>query len=151
MSGVDAYKHALNKTASSRDTEYRLLAKVTSALIAAQKAEGDMKVNPLKMRLIAEALNWNNEVWIAFMDDCRESSNKLPEQLRGAILSLAIWVGKETKLVMDGTNNADMLIAINRDIMKGLSPSNPDNNSTTIPGGNQILASRNNNKTIKNI
>jgi flagellar protein FlaF len=150
MAGVDSYKRALNTTSSSRDTEYRLLAQVTSALIEAQKADGDMKKNPKKMRLIAESLNRNNEVWIAFMDDCRDSSNKLPEKLRGGILSLAIWVGKETKLAMEGTTNLDMLITINRDIMKGLSAIVPDDNSSKTPGGNQHSSSRNNNKIIKN-
>ena len=52
MAGVDSYKRALNKTASSRDTEYRLLAQVTSALIEAQKADGDMKKNPKKMKFV---------------------------------------------------------------------------------------------------
>jgi flagellar protein FlaF len=151
MAGVDNYKRALSKTASSRDTEYRLLAQVTSALINAQKADGDMKKNPKKMKMIAESLNRNNEVWQAFMDDCRESSNKLPEKLRGGILSLAIWVGKETKLAMDGTNNLDMLITINRDIMKGLSAVAPNNSSIKIPGGSQNLPPRKNNKTIKTI
>jgi flagellar protein FlaF len=151
MAGVDSYKRALNKTASSRDTEYRLLAQVTSALIEAQKADGDMKKNPKKMKMIAESLNRNNEVWQVFMDDCRESSNKLPEKLRGGILSLAIWVGKETKLAMDGANSLDMLITINREIMKGLGAVAPDNNSSKISGGNQGLSPRKNNKIIKNI
>jgi flagellar biosynthesis activator protein FlaF len=35
MSGVDAYKRTLNQTGSSRDTEFRLLAQVTTALINA--------------------------------------------------------------------------------------------------------------------
>ena len=85
MAGVDAYKKALNKTSSDRDTEYRLLAQVTASLIEAKEADGDMRVNPKKMRMVAEALNWNNEVWAAFMDDCRSSDNRLPEKLRGGI------------------------------------------------------------------
>ena len=138
MAGVDAYKKALNKTASDRDTEYRLLAQVTASLIEAKEADGDMRVNPKKMRLVAEALNWNNEVWAAFMDDCRSSDNRLPEKLRGGILSLAIWVGKETKLAMNGDSDLEMLIAVNRDIMKGLSASGtPESPNRSIPGGNQ--------------
>ena len=55
-----------------------------------------MKKDPAKMQKLAEALNWNNEVWSAFMEDCRSENNKLPEKLRGGILSLGLWVGKET-------------------------------------------------------
>ena len=43
MSGIDAYKKALNQTGSSRNAEYRLLAQVTAALIDAQETAGDMK------------------------------------------------------------------------------------------------------------
>ena len=150
MAGVDAYKKALNKTSSDRDTEYRLLAQVTASLIEAKEADGDMRVNPKKMRMVAEALNWNNEVWAAFMDDCRSSDNRLPEKLRGGILSLAIWVGKETKLAMNGDSDLDMLIAVNRDIMKGISSSgNSGSPNRSIPGGNQEPVTRPNTGNIK--
>tara|TARA_B100001029_G_scaffold164949_1_gene156237 strand:- start:389 stop:787 length:399 start_codon:yes stop_codon:yes gene_type:complete len=120
MSGIDAYKKALNKTASSRNAEYRLLAQVTAALIEAKEADGDMRKNPAKMKMLAHALNWNNEVWSTFMDDCRSEDNKLPEKLRGGILSLGIWVNKETQAAMNGDVGLDALISVNRDIMKGL-------------------------------
>ena len=120
MSGIDAYKKALNQTASSRNAEYRLLAQVTAALIDAQETAGDMKKSPAKMQKIAEALNWNNEVWSAFMEDCRSENNKLPEKLRGGILSLGLWVGKETQAAMNGEVSLEALISVNRDIMKGL-------------------------------
>ena len=120
MSGIDAYKKALNKTASSRNAEYRLLAQVTAALIEAKEADGDMRKDPAKMKMLAHALNWNNEVWSTFMDDCRSDDNKLPEKLRGGILSLGIWVNKETQAAMNGDVGLDALISVNRDIMKGL-------------------------------
>jgi len=120
MSGIDAYKKALNKTASSRNAEYRLLAQVTAALIEAKEADGDMRKNPSKMKMLAHALNWNNEVWSTFMDDCRSEDNKLPEKLRGGILSLGIWVNKETQAALNGDVGLDALISVNRDIMKGL-------------------------------
>ena len=120
MSGIDAYKKALNKTASSRNAEYRLLAQVTAALIEAKEADGDMRKNPAKMKMLAHAVNWNNEVWSTFMDDCRSEDNKLPEKLRGGILSLGIWVNKETQAAMNGDVGLDALISVNRDIMKGL-------------------------------
>ena len=120
MSGIDAYKKALNKSGSSRNAEYRLLAQVTAALIEAKEADGDMRKNPAKMKMLAHALNWNNEVWSTFMDDCRSEDNKLPEKLRGGILSLGIWVNKETQAALNGDAGLDALISVNRDIMKGL-------------------------------
>ena len=128
MSGIDAYKKALNQTGSSRNAEYRLLAQVTAALIDAQETAGDMKKNPTKMQKLAEALNWNNEVWSAFMEDCRSENNKLPEKLRGGILSLGLWVGKETQAAMNGEVSLEALISVHRDIMKGLADA-----TTTTP------------------
>ena len=151
MAGVDAYKKALHKTASGRDIEYRLLAQVTASLIEAKDADGDMRTNPLKMRTIAVALNWNNEVWAAFMDDCRSSENQLPEKLKGGILSLGIWVKKETRLAMSGETTLDMLIAINRDIMKGLNASLQANTKPSIPGGSQETPTRLASSTRKSV
>ena len=119
MSGIDAYKKALNQTASSGMRNTGCLRK-SPALIDAQETAGDMKKSPAKMQKIAEALNWNNEVWSAFMEDCRSENNKLPDKLRGGILSLGLWVGKETQAAMNGDVSLDALISVNRDIMKGL-------------------------------
>ena len=120
MSGVDAYKRTLNQTGSSRDTEFRLLGQVTTALINAQKNESLIKADPTLMAQYADALNWNNQVWDLFADDCGTAGNQLPNELRGAIVSLGIWVKKETQAALSGTGDLDSLIAVNRDIMKGL-------------------------------
>jgi flagellar biosynthesis activator protein FlaF len=120
MSGVDAYKRTLNQTGSSRDTEFRLLGQVTSALISAQKIQSEIRADPTKMALYADALNWNNQVWDLFADDCGTSGNQLPRELRGAIVSLGIWVKKETQAALSGNGDLESLIAVNRDIMKGL-------------------------------
>ena len=153
MSGIDAYKKALNKTTSGRDAEYRLLAQVTAALIKAKEAEGDMRTDPVKMSLIATAVNWNNEVWLAFMEDCRSEQNQLPEKLRGGILSLGIWVGKETQAAMKGDVDLDVLISVNRDIMKGLSDSQKIKRTKTKSGTEKYKGGsiRNTGSVIKSV
>jgi len=120
MSGVDAYQRTLNQTGSTRDTEFRLLGQVTTALINAQKIESEIRSDPTKMAQFADALNWNNQVWDLFADDCGTAGNQLPKELRGAIVSLGIWVKKETQAALNGDGDLASLIAVNRDIMKGL-------------------------------
>jgi len=120
MSGVDAYKRTLNQTGTSRDTEFRLLGQVTTALINAQKTMGDIKTDPQKMAQYADALNWNARLWDLFVEDCGSAGNQLPREIRGAIVSLGIWVKKETAMALNGEGDLDSLIAVNRDIMKGL-------------------------------
>lgn len=115
MSQYDAYRRSLNTTQSPREVEYRLLAQVTAALIEAQ---GDPKDLSRKI----DAVNWNKQVWDAFMVDVNDPENRLPRELRAAIISLAIWVTKETSLVIDDKADLEALIAVNKDIMKGLEP-----------------------------
>ena len=123
MSGIDAYKKTINQTATSRDTEYRLLAQVTSELIKAIDNKVGAGNDPIKMSQVASALNWNKQVWDVFVEDCGTAGNQLPRDLRAAIVSLGIWVTKETALALEGEGDIDSLVAVNRDIMKGLKPS----------------------------
>jgi flagellar protein FlaF len=93
---------------------------VTTALINAKKVEGEIRSNPQKMAQYSDALNWNNQVWDLFADDCGTEGNQLPRELRGAIVSLGIWVKKETQASLNQEGDLDSLIAVYRDIMKGL-------------------------------
>lgn len=136
MSGIDAYKKTITQTATSRDTEYRLLAQVTSELIKAVENKKGAANDPTKMAQVATALNWNKQVWDVFVEDCGTAGNQLPRDLRAAIVSLGIWVTKETAIALEGEGDLDSLVAVNRDIMKGLKPSRSTENQTTLkPSG----------------
>lgn len=117
MQGYNAYRRAQGAmaTQNGRDLEYRLLAQVTGALLRAQEG----KVT-LQERL--NAILRNEKVWGVFLADLNHPDNALPRQLKGAIASLALWVMKETRHVMDTDAPLDDLILINRQIMAGLKP-----------------------------
>ena len=122
MSGIDAYKKTITQTATSRDTEYRLLAQVTSELIKAIESSKGAEADPVKMSQIVSALNWNKQIWDVFVEDCGTAGNQLPRDLRAAVVSLGIWVTKETATALEGEGDIDSLIAVNREVMKGLKP-----------------------------
>lgn len=126
MSQYDAYKRTIKQTASPRDVEYRLLAQVTAALMKAKDLRDDSVRDPRRMAQVMDALNWNNQVWDAFVEDVGTEGNMLPRELRAAIVSLGIWVTRETGLVSAGEGDIDALIAVNRAIMRGLNPSMAD-------------------------
>jgi len=65
-------------------------------------------------------LNWNNQVWTLFADDCGTARDQPPRELRAAIVNLGIWVKKETAAALNRERDLEALIAVNRDIMKGL-------------------------------
>lgn len=122
MSSYDAYNRAIKNTASPRDVEYRLLGQVTAALMKAQQRMVDARNKPTAMAEVMDALNWNNQVWDTFVEDVGTEGNMLPRELRAAIVSLGIWVSRETGLVSSGEGDIEALISVNKAIMRGLNP-----------------------------
>ncbi|NQW10892.1 MAG: flagellar biosynthesis regulator FlaF [Alphaproteobacteria bacterium] len=135
MSQYDAYTRNIKATAAPRDVEYRLLAQVTAALLNARDLSAERRrSDPRVTAQFMEAINWNNQVWDAFVEDVGTEGNVLPRELRAAIVSLGIWVTRETALIAEDKGDLDALISVNRAIMKGLNPNAPvtaDANSET--------------------
>jgi flagellar protein FlaF len=94
--------------------EYRLFAQVTRALMEAST------LDRIEIGRRMDALDWNRRVWSTLAAECGRPENALPPQLRASIISLAIWVGKHTSLVMKGQEDFEPLIEVNRMIMQGL-------------------------------
>jgi flagellar biosynthesis activator protein FlaF len=111
---LHAYQQAATRAESPRDTEYRLFAQVTRALIEA--AELDRS----EVGKRADALDWNRRMWSALATNCADPANQLPQSLRASFISLSIWVGKHTTLVIRNQDEIEPLIEINRMIMQGL-------------------------------
>lgn len=114
---LQAYQQAASRAESPRDTEYRLFAQVTLALIEAAKSD------PSDISGRIDALDWNRSVWTVLRNDCAHPGNQLPAPLRASIISLAIWVGKHTSAVIRRQEEIQPLIDVNRMIMQGLAPS----------------------------
>ncbi len=138
MSSYDAYQRTIKSTAAPRDVEYRLLAQVTSALISAKANIADAHDKPKLMAEVMDALNWNNQVWDVFVEDVGTEGNLLPRELRAAIVSLGIWVTRETGMVASGKGDIEALISVNKAIMRGL---NPERAAAEEESGDQSLTS----------
>jgi flagellar protein FlaF len=111
-----AYQAVSSRTEDPRTTEYRLLGQVTRALMDLEQ------VDPSEINKRAKVLDWNRRIWSAFAADCAAETNGLPDQVRASIISLSIFVSKETSLAMRGQVDLESLISINRTIMQGLAP-----------------------------
>jgi flagellar protein FlaF len=112
-----AYHQAAVRSENPREMEYRLFAQVTLALMEAAKAD------PHDIAARIDALDWNRRVWSTLGEDCASPGNALPAQLRASIISLSIWVGRQTSKVVRREDTVESLIEINRMIMQGLAPS----------------------------
>lgn len=111
---LQAYQQAATRAESPRDLEYRLFAQVTRALMDAAK------LDPSDLRGRMDALDWNRRMWSTLAADCGQPDNALPKPLRASFISLSIWVGKHTTLVIRNQEDIEPLIEINRMIMQGL-------------------------------
>jgi flagellar biosynthesis activator protein FlaF len=116
---LQAYQQAAQRAEGPRDTEYRLFAEVTRALMDANQAErGDLKTR-------VAALDWNRRLWTALATDCSSPENRLPDTLRASIISLSMFVSRHTSETIRGGAPLDLLIEVNRSIMQGLKPGVP--------------------------
>ena len=105
------YEIAQNTTEEPRKTEYRLFAQVTKSLM---DVEGEEEGK------LAKAVLWNRHLWMTLQADCSEEDNILSDQTRAGIISLAIWVDKHSRAVLQGKAEVAPLIEVNRSIMEGL-------------------------------
>ena len=112
---LQAYQKAAEQAEQPKQTEYRLFGLVTRALMDAAQADA----SDLKVRM--KALHWNRRLWTTLAADCASPDNRLPMQLRANIISLSIWVDKQTSQVMQRHTSIQPLIDVNRIIMQGLS------------------------------
>lgn len=111
---LQAYKQATTRSESPREMEYRLFGEVTRALMRAAT------VDPSDTKTRIEALDWNRRLWSTLATDCADPGNAMTMSLRAQIISISIFVGKHSSLVMRGEDDFETLIDINRSIMQGL-------------------------------
>jgi len=113
---LQAYKRVAQSAENPRETEYRLFGQVTRALIEAEK----LPASDFAKRI--DALDWNRRLWTALANDCSSPDNAMAPALRAQIISLSLWVGRHSSLVMQGEDDFEALIDVNRMIMQGLAP-----------------------------
>jgi len=111
---LQAYQQAATRAENPRETEYRLFAQVTRALMEAAA------LDRTEVAKRVDALDWNRRLWSTLGADCADPKNGLPPQLRASFISLSIWVNKHTTLVIRNREEIEPLIEINRMIMQGL-------------------------------
>jgi len=117
---LNAYQRARNIIETPRQTERRLMCEITGEMIQARDA-GHAR------GALIPALHRNREVWNTFSAVCGTAGNELSPGVRAGIVSLALWVDRFTSDVVAGRESIDDLIAVNRDIIDGLT-------GTGVPG-----------------
>ncbi len=122
---VSAYKNVIRQSESPRQIERRVFAKITADLEQYAEAYDDAETYLDRIRILSsglrQALQENLKLWSALKFDLSADTNALPPQLRAGLLSIAIWVERQTVSVTGGEEGVLDLIEVNRSILDGLS------------------------------
>jgi len=107
-----AYENHIKTVESPGETDAAVLEKAGQLLLAAQQSEDDEE--------FYLAVNYNQRVWTVIQTYLVEE-NPLPDQIKANLISLSIFVDKQSFLALAERSAAklDVLININRQIAAG--------------------------------
>ncbi|MBN2752410.1 MAG: flagellar biosynthesis regulator FlaF [Rhodospirillaceae bacterium] len=112
---VLAYQQTQQANLSGRDLEAMAFTRAALKLEDAKK----LTDNPQEF---GKALRFNHLLWTIIQADIVEPGNKLPPEIKANIMSLSIFVDKQTAKALRTRNAADLetLINIDRNLAAGL-------------------------------
>lgn len=117
-SGGAAYKETIRDTEHPRSIERRVFLQVTRDLESIEE-------NALLTPVAQDALMKNQRLWGSLMFDCMQPENPLPDSLKAGIISLALFVDRQTGEIVAGRQKISSLITINRNMIRGLAGQAP--------------------------
>ncbi|WP_299442757.1 flagellar biosynthesis regulator FlaF [uncultured Rhodospira sp.] len=82
----------------------------------------DAKKSPEDKTSFEQALRFNHLFWTILQADITDANNKLPNPIKANIMSLSIFVDKQTSKALRSGDPADLdiMISINRNLALGL-------------------------------
>ena len=121
---IAAYKTTIRESETPRQIERRILSRVTGQLAARadayDRAESKLDRSTLLADGLRDDLATNQKFWNELKFDLSQPKNALPTDLRAGLISLAMWVDRQTSSVMGGNAGVRALVDINRSIVAGL-------------------------------
>ncbi len=127
--GLAVYKDIIRESETPRQIERRVLTRITGALVQ-NATEYDSDIDS-EQRLsilyngLGESLVENQLFWNMLKYDLASNENALTTELKASLLSIALWVERETNTIMGGSAGVSDLIAVNQNIIAGLAGINP--------------------------
>ena len=112
---LQAYAQTQKSSMSSREIEAMAFTKAALMLDEASQSLDDYDS-------YASALKFNQLLWTIIQADIVDKENQLPPQIKANILSLSIFVDRQTIKALAETKkeHVDVLISINKNLAEGL-------------------------------
>ncbi|WP_246152395.1 flagellar biosynthesis regulator FlaF [Roseospira navarrensis] len=106
------------------------------AFIKASVMMEEAKNKPEDTALFQQALRFNQLFWTILQADITDPENKLPAPIKANIMSLSIFVDKQTTKASRSCvgSDLDILISINRNLAMGLQESQTDQRGAPAGG-----------------
>lgn len=118
---IAAYKDNIKKTSAPRDIEHKVLSQVTRSLENVSKEfNKNNRKNKILSNEVKNAVWENQQLWIALKSDLIMEGNALPDETKAALISLSIWIDKQSWNVIKGEGEITPLIDVNKRIIAGL-------------------------------
>lgn len=103
-----------DSVADARDRERQLLSRSIALLTVARDA-GSSSMEAI------EALHFTNKLWTTLIEDLGNQDNALPKELRANLISIGLWLLRETEEVRQGrSQNFEGLIEVSQIIRDGI-------------------------------
>lgn len=112
---VNAYEQSQNTNLSPRDIEAKALTKAAVMLEEAKNNKNDTNI-------FKKAVRFNHLLWTIIQADITEEENHLSDQLKANIMSISIFIDKQTTHALQNSNYEVLqsMIDINKNIAAGL-------------------------------
>src|SRR6195952_1685819 len=112
---VAAYAQQQKRNLTPREVEAMAFTKAALMLEDAKKVTNNINE-------YSKALRFNHLLWTIIQADLTDPENQLPPEIKANVMSLSIFVDKQTTKALRSTtaNDLDVLININRNLAAGL-------------------------------
>ena len=112
---VAAYAQQQKRNLSPREVEAMAFTKAALMLEDAKKLTNNIAE-------FSKALRFNHLLWTIIQADLTDPENQLPPEIKANVMSLSIFVDKQTTKALrsSAANDLDVLININRNLAAGL-------------------------------
>ena len=126
---VAAYKNNIRESENPRDIERRILLRLAGEMDRNATAYDAATDQSERLRILSEGLRdtlaENIMFWSALKVDLADPNNQLAPALRAALISLALWVERQSNEVIGGEKGVAALVSTNRAIAAGLAGQTP--------------------------
>lgn len=126
---IAAYKRTIRESESPRQIERRVFVRVTGELDKQSSTFDMAPTRAERVDLLAQGLRVhladNLKLWSTIKFDLSQPENGLPPQLKAGLISLALFIERQTAQVIGGEPGLGALVQINQSLISGLSGTAP--------------------------